>query len=60
MTDREKRDADRRQRREAEEANERRREEREERDRDLREAWRRHHPSEEEGGKGLGERGRPA
>jgi hypothetical protein len=46
MTDRRKRDNERRRRREAEE---RRQEEREERDRELREAWRRHHPSEEEG-----------
>jgi hypothetical protein len=57
MTDREKRDEDRKQRREAQETDERRREEREERDRDLREAWRRNHPSEEENRLG---RGRPA
>jgi hypothetical protein len=61
MTDRRnERDAERRKRKSAEEENERRREEWEERDRDLREAWRRHHPSEEEGGKGPGKRGRPA
>jgi hypothetical protein len=57
MTDREKRDEDRRQRREAQEAEKRRREEWEERDHDLREAWRRHHPSEEESRKDRPDKG---
>ncbi len=44
------------------EDDERRREDKERRSDDLKEAWRRHHPSEQdEGGKGRpGRRGRPA
>lgn len=43
------------------EADERRQEESEKRSDELKEAWRRHHPSEEgEGGKSPPKRGRPA
>jgi hypothetical protein len=46
--------------REAREGDERRREHVERRFDDLKEAWRRHHPSEpEEGGKGRPRKGRP-
>ena len=62
MTDRrEERDGERRERRLSEEAEERLREERDRRSDELREAWRRNHPSEEEdGGKGPPGRGRPS
>jgi hypothetical protein len=63
MTDRRnKRDHERRERKKSEEADERRREDKERCSDDLKEAWRRHHPSEQdEGGKGRpGRRGRPA
>jgi hypothetical protein len=49
MTDRrDDRDAERRARRQAEESEERHQEERERRSNDLKESWRRNHPSEEE------------
>ena len=52
MTDRrDERDRKRRERRREEEAEERRRAERDRRSDELREAWRRNHPSEEEGGR---------
>jgi hypothetical protein len=53
MTDRHsERDLERRERRRSEEAEERLREERERRSDELRESWRRNHPSEEEKRKG--------
>jgi hypothetical protein len=60
VTDRrEERDGERRERRQAEEDEERLKEERDRRSDELREAWRRHHPSEEEeDGKGRPGRGR--
>jgi hypothetical protein len=59
MTDRrEERDTERRERRQAEEDEERLKEERDRRSDELREAWRRNHPSEEEGEKGRPGRGR--
>jgi hypothetical protein len=49
MTDRRnERDAERRARREAEEAEERQQEERDRRSNELKESWRRNHPSEED------------
>jgi hypothetical protein len=61
MTDRRnERDRERRNRKKAEETAERRREERGRRSDDLQEAWRRNHPSEEEGRQGRPGRGRPA
>ena len=61
MTDRrEERDGERRERRQAEETEERLREERDRRSDELREAWRRNHPSEEEEGKGPPGLGRQA
>ena len=61
MTDRrEERDGERRERRQAEEDEEHLREERDRRSETLREAWRRNHPSEEEGGKDRPGRGRQA
>ncbi len=57
MTDRRNEERERREREDAE----RRREEDERRSDELREAWRRNHPSEkEEEGKGRPKRGRPA
>ena len=54
MTDRRaERDRERRERRKAREVEERLKEERKRRFEELSEAWRRNHPSEEEGGKGL-------
>ena len=60
MTDRrEERDGERRERRQAEEDEERLREGRVRRSDELKESWRRNHPSEEEdGGKGPRGRGR--
>ena len=60
MTDRrEERDGERRERRQAEEDEERLKEERDRRSDELKESWRRNHPSEEEdGGKGPRGRGR--
>jgi hypothetical protein len=59
MTDR--RDEDHKRRRREREADERRREDVEKRFDDLKEAWRRHHPSErEQGGQGRPKKGRPA
>jgi hypothetical protein len=50
MTDRrEERDGERRERRQAEEDEERVQEERDRRSDELKESWRRNHPSEEEG-----------
>jgi hypothetical protein len=62
MTDRrEERDGERRERRQSEEDEERLREERDRRSDELKESWRRNHPSEEEdGGKGRSGRGRPS
>jgi len=61
MTDcRDERDRERREGRQLEEAEERLREERDRRSDELREAWRRNHPSEEEEGKGRPGRGRQA
>ena len=62
MTERrEERDGERRERRQAEEDEERLREERDRRSDELKESWRRNHPSEgEEVGKGLSGRGRRA
>jgi hypothetical protein len=61
MTDRrEERDSERRERKLSEEADERLREERDRRSDELREAWRRNHPSEEEEAKGRPGRGRPS
>ena len=61
MTDRrEERDGERRERRQAEEAEERLREERDQRSDELREAWRRNHPSEEEESKYRPKQGRQA
>ncbi len=61
MTDRrDERDRERRKRKQAEEADEVRREDKEKRSDDLKEAWRRHHPSEQEERKGRPGRGRPA
>jgi hypothetical protein len=59
MTDRrEERDGERRERRQAEEDEERLREERVRRSDELKESWRRNHPSEEEERKGRPGRGR--
>ncbi len=63
MTERRnERDQERRERKKTEEADERRREDRDKRSDDLKEAWRRHHPSEQdESERGRpGRRGRPA
>ena len=62
MTDRrEERDPERRERRQSEEDEERLREERDRRSDELKESWRRNHPSEEEeDGKGRAGRGRPS
>jgi len=61
MTDRrEERDLERRERMQSEEDEEQLREERDRRSDELREAWRRNHPSEEEEGKGQPGRGRPS
>jgi hypothetical protein len=61
MTDRHsERDLERTERRPPEEDEERLREERERRSDELRESWRRNHPSEEEGGKGRPGRGHPS
>ncbi len=61
MTDRrEERDLERRERLQSEEDEEQLREERGRRSDELREAWRRNHPSEEEEGKGRPGRGRPS
>jgi hypothetical protein len=61
MTDpREERDLERRERLKAEEDEEQLREERDRRSGELREAWRRTHPTEEEEGKGRQGRGRPS
>jgi hypothetical protein len=50
MTDRRnKRDRERRERKKSEEAGERRREDRDKRSDDLKESWRRNHPSDEDG-----------
>ena len=57
---REERDGERRERRQAEEDEERLREERDRRSDELKESWRRNHPSEEEEGKGRPGRGRPS
>jgi len=59
MTDRrEERDSERRERRQEEETEERLKKERDRRSAELREAWRRNHPSEEEERKGRPGRGR--
>ena len=59
MTDRrEERDGERRERRQAEEDEERLREERDHRSDELKESWRRNHPSEEEEGKDRPQKGR--
>lgn len=61
MTDRrEERDLERRERRQSEEDEEQLRGERDRRSDELREAWRRNHPTEEEEGKGRPGRGRPS
>ena len=62
MTDRrEERDGERRERRQAEEDEERLKEERDRRSDELKESWRRNHPSEEEEErKGRPGRGRPS
>jgi len=61
MTDRrDERDRERREGRQSGEAEERLREERDRRSDELREAWRRNHPSEEEEGKGRPGRERQA
>jgi hypothetical protein len=62
MTDRrEERDGERRERRQAEEDEERLKEDRDRRSDELKESWRRNHPSEEEeDGKGRPGRGRPS
>ena len=61
MTDRHsERDLERTERRHPGEDEERLREERERRSDELRESWRRNHPSEEEEGKGRPGRGHPA
>jgi hypothetical protein len=54
------RDAERRARRQAEEATERQQEERELRSDQLKESWRRNHPTEEDEGKGRPKGRRPA
>ena len=61
MTDRRNdRDHERRERKQTEEADKRLREERDRRSDELKESWRRNHPSEqEEGGQGRPGRGRP-
>jgi hypothetical protein len=61
MTDhREERDGERRERRQAEEDQERLREERVRRSDELKESWRRNHPSEEEESKGRPGKRHPA
>ncbi len=64
MTDRRneraERDAERRARRQAEEATQRQQEDRELRSDQLKESWRRNHPTEEEEGKGRAKGRRPA
>jgi hypothetical protein len=61
MTRRERRDEEHKRMRREQEADESRREDVEKRFDDLKEAWRRHHPSErEEGGQGRPKKGRPA
>ena len=61
MTDRrDGRDRESREWRASEEPDERQREERERRSDELKESWRRNHPSEEEDGKGRPGRGRPS
>ena len=60
MTDRRnERDHERRERKQTEEADKRLREERDRRSDELKESWRRNHPSEEEGGQSRPGRGRP-
>jgi len=61
MTDRHsERDLERRERKHSEEDEKRLREERDRRSDELKESWRRNHPSEEEEGKGRPGRGHPA
>ena len=61
MTDRrEERDLERGERVHSEEDEEQLREERDRRSDELREAWRRNHPTEEDEGKGRPGRGRPS
>jgi hypothetical protein len=54
------RDLERRERKHSEEDEKRLREERDRRSDELKESWRRNHPSEEEEGKGRPGRGHPA